>query len=79
MRGIERAEALPQHQRPGERLLHRDLLVEREADQQRHRVRGDQRIGLVGFGEVQAIGHATYFTTLTNAKRAPHGSARFLN
>ena len=56
-RGIERAEALSQHQRPGERLLDRDLLVEHEADQQGHRVRGDQRIRLIGVGEVQTVGH----------------------
>jgi hypothetical protein len=37
-------------------MLHGHLLVEREADQQRHRVRGDQRIGLVGFREVQTVG-----------------------
>ena len=55
--GIERAEALLQRQRPGKGLLHADLLVEDEADQQRHRVGGDQRVGLIGVGEVQAVGH----------------------
>ena len=44
-------------ERAGEGLLHGDLLVEREADEQRHRVRGDQLVGFVGLGEVQAIGH----------------------
>ena len=37
-RGVERADALAQHERAGERLLDRHLLVEREADQQRERV-----------------------------------------
>jgi hypothetical protein len=55
---IERAEAFTQRQWAGECLLHGDLLVEREADQQRHRIGGDQRIGLVGLGEVEAVGHA---------------------
>lgn len=32
------------------------MLVEREADEQRHRVGCDQRVRLVGVGEVQAIG-----------------------
>ena len=44
---------LAQDERPGERLLDRDLLIEREADQQGHRVGGDQRVGLVGLGEVE--------------------------
>jgi hypothetical protein len=57
--GVERAQALPQHQRSGESLLHGDLLVEREADQQRHRIRGDQRVGLVGVGEVEPLGHGS--------------------
>ena len=43
--------------RAGERLHHGHLLVERETDQQRERVARDQRVGLVGVGEVQAIGH----------------------
>ena len=43
----ERPEALLERQRAGERLLHADLLVEHEADQQRHRVRGDQLVGFV--------------------------------
>ena len=40
-----------------ERLLHRDLLVERKADEQGHGVRGDERIGLVGVCEIEAVGH----------------------
>ena len=56
-RGVEGAETLAERQRPRERLLDRDLLVEREADQQRHRVLRDELVGLIGFGEVQAIGH----------------------
>ena len=57
-RRFDRAEPLAQHERAHERLLHGHLLVEREADDQRHRVRRDERIGLVGVGEVEAIGHA---------------------
>ena len=44
---IERPEPFAQPKRPQEGLLHGDLLVEREPDEQRHRVRGDQRVGLV--------------------------------
>ena len=56
--GVERAETLAQDERPRERLLDADLLVEGEADEQRHGVGGDELVSLVGFGEVQAIGHA---------------------
>jgi|GEM_PF-5403721 len=34
-------------------------LVEREADEQGQRVRGDQGIGLVGVGEVEPVGHGS--------------------
>jgi hypothetical protein len=54
---VERAKTLLQRQRPGERLLHGDLLVQRKSDQKRHRVGCDQRVGLVGVGEVKAVGH----------------------
>ena len=37
-RGVQRPEPLTDHQRPGECLLHGDLLVEREAHEQRHRI-----------------------------------------
>ena len=57
LRGVERAQPLPNGQRSRERLLHGDLLVQREADQQRHRVGREQRVGLVGVSEVQAVGH----------------------
>jgi hypothetical protein len=33
------------------------MLIQREPDQQRHRVARDQLVGLVGVGEVQALGH----------------------
>ena len=49
-------EALAELERAGERLLHGDLLIEHEADEERHRVRGDQAIGLVVTGEGQALG-----------------------
>ena len=55
--GVDRAEPFAQAQRPQERLLHGDLLIKRKADEQGHRVAGDQRVGIVGFGEVQAVGH----------------------
>jgi hypothetical protein len=56
-RRVERPEPLLERERPHERLHDRHLLVEREADQQRERILGDQRVRLVGVGEVQAIGH----------------------
>ena len=43
-RGVERPEPLPQLERAGERGLHRDLLVEREPDQQGKRVARDERV-----------------------------------
>jgi hypothetical protein len=42
--------------RTGERLLHGDLLIEDEADEERERVGGDQAVGLVVAGERQALG-----------------------
>ena len=67
---VERAHPLAERQRPGETPSARHLLVEREADQQRHRIRGDQRVGLVGLGEVQAVGHRPI---ITGAYRRPYG------
>ena len=55
--GVDRAEPLAQHERALERLLHAHLLVEREPNEQRHRIGGDQRIGLVRVGEVEPVGH----------------------
>ncbi len=55
--GVERPEALLERERPEERLLHRHLLVEHEADEQRHRVGGNEDVGLVRGREVQALGH----------------------
>ena len=46
-----------QHEWAGERLLDGHLLVDREPDEQRERVVGDQRAGLRVVREVQAIGH----------------------
>ena len=56
--GVDRAEALLQRERSLERLHHRDPLVELEAHQQGHRIRGDQGVRLVGLREVEAVGHA---------------------
>jgi hypothetical protein len=55
--GIERAEPLLDRERAGEGLLDGDLLVEDEADEEGHRVRRDQRVGLVGLGEEETFGH----------------------
>ena len=57
-RGVERPDALLQHERADERLLDGDLLVEGEADQQRQRLADEQGVGGVGVGEVEAVGHA---------------------
>ena len=60
---VERAEPPLQLERPRERLLHRDLLVEREADQQRDGVAGEQRVRLVVGREVEAVvGHARCYS-----------------
>jgi len=42
---VERADPVLQNLRAGERLLHRHLLVDREADEHRERVGGEQRTG----------------------------------
>src|SRR6185369_17435309 len=55
--GVEVAEPLAQVERPRERLLDGDLLVEREADEQGKRVGSDQRVGLVVAGERESRGH----------------------
>jgi hypothetical protein len=59
---IERPDALKDRQRTRESLRHRDLLIQGETDQQRHRVAGDQFVGLVGVGEVQVLRHHTSLT-----------------
>ena len=46
-RDLERSEPLLDLERPGERGLHRHLLVEREPDQQCERVGGEQLVRLV--------------------------------
>ena len=53
---IQVAESALQLQRSAERLLHGHLLVEREADQQRQRIGGEQPVGLVVAGEVELVG-----------------------
>ena len=45
-----------QLERAGERLLHGDLLVEREADQQRERVLGEEAVGVGVAGEREVVG-----------------------
>jgi len=56
-RGVDRPQTLAQRQRAGEGLFHGDLLIEDEADQERHWIGRQQRVGLVGVGEVQTVGH----------------------
>ena len=68
--------AAAQHERALERLLHRDLLVEREADQQRERIAGDQLVGLVGVGEVQPVGHPAIVAERGHGARCRGVSAR---
>ena len=53
------SDALLDLQRPGERGRHRHLLVEREPDEERHRLLGEQRVRLVVSREVQAVVTAT--------------------
>ena len=64
--GIEVAEPFAQHGRPGEGLLHRHLLIEREADQQRVRILGEQAISrlVTGPGEQRGSGHGDYFAAM---------------
>ena len=45
-------------ERPGERLLHGDLLVDREPDQERERLGRDEPIRVVRVGEVERGRHA---------------------
>src|SRR5918995_422918 len=71
---LERPQALAEHQRAHERLRHRHLLVEHEADEQRERVVGDQGVRLVGVGEVQAVGHGADATP--SSRRGGGGSGR---
>ena len=54
---LERAEPLLQSQRAEERLLHGDLLVEREPDEQRERIVGEQSVGRLVLREVERLGH----------------------
>jgi hypothetical protein len=57
-RGVDCAEALLQRERSLKGLHHRDPLVELEAHQQGHGIRGDEGVRLVGLREVEAVGHA---------------------
>ncbi len=58
--GVQGTDPLAQRAGACEGLLHSHLLIEREADQKRHRVLGDQPVGLVGIGEVQAVWHGRH-------------------
>ncbi len=65
---VERADALLDPERPEEGLLHRDLLVEREADEQGERIGRDQRVGLVVLREIEVVG-AAMGSILARARR----------
>ena len=54
---FERAEPLLQPQRAEERLLDGDLLVEREADEQRERILREQPVGRLVLREPERVGH----------------------
>ena len=56
--GVERADPLLQLERSGEGGLHGDLLVEREPDQERQRITGEELVGLVRVREVERLGHS---------------------
>ena len=47
---------VPQLERPGERLLDGDLLVEREADEQRERILREEAVGVGVAGEREVVG-----------------------
>jgi hypothetical protein len=53
---VEPAEPPGELERRGERLLHRYLLVEEEADQKRERLAGEKLVRLVVLREVEAVG-----------------------
>ena len=58
-RGVEATEAVPQRRRTAERPLHRHLLVEQHADEERERIVDEQLVGdgVAGHGE-RGAGHA---------------------
>ena len=55
--GVEGADTLSQLERPGERLLDRDLLVDGEADEERERLLRDEPVRLVRLSEVERLRH----------------------
>ena len=59
-RGVEPAEAALELAGPGEGLLHGHLLVEREPDEERERVAGEERVRLVVVGEVEPVGRGRH-------------------
>ena len=64
LRGIEVAEPAPELERAAERLLDGHLLIEREPDQQRERLVGEESVGFLVAGERAAKW----------AGSSPHGS-----
>ena len=58
---------LLEHVRPGERLLHRHLLVDREADEQRERVLSEELAGLRVVGEPQRVRREAYYLLAPSA------------
>jgi hypothetical protein len=63
LRGVEAAEPALEVERAVERLLHRHLLVEHEADQERQRVAGEQGVRLGVTGEVERVGHGSILSS----------------
>ena len=59
---VERPDPLLQDVRAGERLRHRHLLVDREADEQRERILGEQLARLRVVGEVERLRHTSMLT-----------------
>ena len=54
--GIEGADAALELERARKGFLHRHLLIEDEANEERERLLGEERVGLVIAGEVEAVG-----------------------
>src|SRR2546430_4867261 len=71
---VERADALSEDERPGERLLRGYLLVDGEADEQRERIAREHPARLEIVGEVERLGHQarSYFVRASR----PRASAR---
>ena len=73
----ERTESAAQLERSHERLLDGDLLIQFEADEERQRIAGDERIGLSVTGVVEpGLGHLASLGWPSGAGRDPPRSDR---